>query len=118
MLAGGEPMAVDFATVVLAVGCVLVAGMAVWCVARVRHWREVAVRAGAGRCDAVDLRAGDLVFVWAYVLERGEWKHGTVAKIEHDQLDTEQVQLVRIVLSEGASFTTRPLAPAWIVAGG
>ncbi len=111
-------MAVDLGTIVLAVGCVLVAGTAAWCVARVRHWREVALRAGGGRCDAIDLRPGDLVFVWAYVLEHGEWKHGTVAKIEHDQLDTDEVQLVRILLSEGASFTTRPFAPAWVVAGG
>jgi hypothetical protein len=109
-------MAVDLGTVVLAAGCVLVAGMAVWCVVRVRHWRRVAERAGeGGRCTAADLVPGDLVFVWAYVLEHGEWKHGVVAKVEHDVLDTDQVQLVRILLAEGASFTVKPIAPAWVL---
>ena len=109
-------MAVDPATAVLVAGCLLTGGMAVWCVARVRHWRGLAARAG-GRCEAVDLRPGDLAFVWAYVLEHGEWKHGTVVKIEHDRLDTDEVQLVRILLAEGASFTTKPFAPAWVVSG-
>lgn len=110
-------MAVDLGTVVLAAGCGLVAGMAVWCVVRVRHWRDIADRAAyGGRCTAADLVPGDLVFVWAYVLEHGEWKHGTVAKVEHDRLDTDQVQLVRILLTEGASFTVKPFAPAWVLA--
>ena len=107
----------DLGTVVLAVGCTLVAGMTTWCVVRVRHWRDVAERAGTGgRCTAADLVPGDLVFVWAYVLEHGEWKHGTVAKVEHDQLDTDEVQLVRILFREGASFTVKPFAPAWVLA--
>ncbi len=109
-------MAVDLGTVVLAVGCALVVGMAVWCVRRVAYWRDVAERARAGgRCQVVDLRPGDVVFVWAYVLEHGEWKHGTVADVEHDQLDTNEVQLVRIRLSEGAAFTAKPFAPAWVL---
>lgn len=110
-------MAVDLGTVVLATGCGLVAGMTVWCVVRVRHWRDIAERAAyGGRCTAADLEPGDLVFVWAYVLEHGEWKHGTVAKVEHDRLDTDEVQLVRILLTEGASFTVKPFAPAWVLA--
>ena len=109
-------MTVNLGTVVLTMGCVLVVGMAVWCVARVRHWREIAERAGSsGRCTAGELVPGDLVFVWAYVLEHGEWKHGTVAKVEHDRLDTDDVQLVRILFSEGASFTVKPFAPAWVL---
>ena len=120
----------DVSTVVCAAGIVLVAAMTVWCVARVRHWRRVATDAqtqleGAGltdartfgRCRAVDLHAGDLVFVWAYVLDLGEWKHGVVSKIEHDRLDTLDVQLVRILFTEGASFTVKPFAPAWILPG-
>lgn len=111
---GVSRMAVNLGTVVLAIGCALVVGMAIWCVVRVRHWRQVAERAG-GRCTAADLIPGDLVFVWAYVLEHGEWKHGTVAKVEHDRLDTDEVQLVRILLVEGASFTVKPFAPAWVL---
>lgn len=110
-------MTVDLGTVVLATGCVLVVGMAVWCVARVRHWRDAAERAasGYGRCRAADLLPGDTVFVWAYVLEHGEWKHGRVAKVEHDRLDTDDVQLVRILFEEGASFTVKPFSPAWVL---
>jgi hypothetical protein len=59
-------MAVDLGTVILVAGCALVAGMAVWCVVRVRHWRDLVERpAAGGRCTAVDLVPGDLVFVWA-----------------------------------------------------
>jgi hypothetical protein len=104
---------------VLAVGCVLVVAMATWCILRVRHWRTIAERAtsgaGYGRCHAADLKPGDLCFVWAYVLEHGEWRHGTVASAEHDRLDTDTVQLVRLVFTEGASFTAKPLAPAWVL---
>ena len=110
-------MAVDLGTVVLAIGCLLVVGMAFWCVVRVRYWRDLAERSSyGGRCTAADLVPGDLVFVWAYVLEHGEWKHGTVAKVEHDRLDTDEVQLVRILFTEGASFTVKPFAPAWVLA--
>lgn len=103
---------------VVTVGCALVVAMTTWCIARVRHWRGVAGRAtadGFGRCHAVDLQVGDCCFVWAYVLEHGEWMHGVVAKIEHDRLDTDEVQLVRLVLAEGASFTAKPFAPAWVL---
>jgi hypothetical protein len=104
-----------------AIGCALVVAMSAWCIARVRHWRGVAERVSAaggatyGRCHAVDLRPGDLCFVWAYVLEHGEWMHGTVARSEHDRLDTGEVQLVRLVLAEGGSFTVKALAPAWVL---
>lgn len=121
-------MGYDASTVVCSAGIVLVAAMTVWCVVRVRHWRGVAGQARTsleatglsdtrtfGRCRAVDLHAGDLAFVWAYVLEHGEWKHGVVAKAEHDRLDSLDVQLVRIDFTEGASFTVKPFAPAWIL---
>lgn len=108
-------------------GCVLVVAMAAWCILRVRHWRDLAERAvastGYGRCHAVDLRPGDLCFVWAYVLGHGEWMHGTVASAERDPLGTDEVQeevhdevqLVRLVLVEGGSFTAKPFAPAWVL---
>ena len=108
----------SFGAAVVGIGCVLVVAMAVWCVVRVRYWRGVAERASAsgyGRCHAGDLVPGDLCFVYAYVLETGEWMHGTVEKAEHDPLDTDQVQLVRLVFTEGASFTVRPFAPAWVL---
>lgn len=93
--------------------------MTAWCVLRVRHWRSVAERAtaaaGFGRCHAGDLKPGDLCFVYAYVLETGEWMHGTVEKAEHDTLDTGETQLVRLVFAEGASFTVRPFASAWVL---
>ena len=103
---------------VVGVGCALVFAMTTWCILRVRHWRGVAERASAsgyGRCHAVDLRPGDLCFVWAYVLEHGEWRHGTISTTEHDRLDTTEVQLVRLALAEGASFTAKPFAPAWVL---
>lgn len=121
-------MAYDASDVACLAGIALVAAMTVWCVARVHHWRRVAGAAQGrleaagltetrtfGRCQAVDLEPGDLVFVWAYVVELGEWKHGTVAKVEHDLLDTHEVQLVRLVFSEGASFVVKPFAPAWVL---
>ncbi|GAB3198219.1 hypothetical protein GCM10027062_11880 [Nocardioides hungaricus] len=104
--------------VVVAIGCALVVAMTTWCILRVRHWRGVAERAspsGYGRCRAADLRPGDLCFVWAYVLEHGEWRHGTVTRAEHDALDTAEVQLVRLVFAEGASFTAKPFSPAWVL---
>ena len=109
-------------------GIALVAAMTVWCIVRVRHWRSIAdaaeIRLEAagltdtrtyGRCQAVDVHAGDLVFVWAYVLDLGVWKHGVVDRVEHDRLDSLDVQLVRIYFTEGASFTVKPFAPAWIL---
>jgi hypothetical protein len=121
-------MTYEASTVACSGGIALVAAMTVWCVARVHHWRRVAHTAQNqleaagltdtrtfGRCQAVDLHPGDLVFVWAYVLGLGEWKHGVVSKVEHDRLDTLDVQLVRVIFSEGASFTVKPFAPAWIL---
>lgn len=114
--------------VTCAAGTVLVVAMTVWCVARVHHWRRIAEAAENrleaaglsdtrtyGRCQAADVRVGDLVFVWAYVLGLGEWRHGVVAEVDHDQLDTLDVQLVRVRFTEGATFTLKPFAPAWIL---
>lgn len=112
----------DVGAAVVALGCVLAVAMAVWCVLRVRHWRGTAERAvagtGFGRCHAVDLRPGDLCFVWAYVLEHGEWRHGTVSATERDPLDTGETQLVRLRLAEGDAFTAKPFAPAWVLPPG
>ena len=121
-------MEYEASTVVCAAGLVVVAAMTVWCVARVRYWRRIADAARTqleaagltdtrtfGRCQAADLHTGDLVFVWAYVLGLGEWRHGVVSQVDHDSLDTLDVQLVRISFTEGASFTVKPFAPAWIL---
>lgn len=54
--------------------------------------------------------------MWAYVLEHGEWMHGTIATAEHDRLDTTEVQLVRLALAEGASLTAQASASAWVLA--
>jgi hypothetical protein len=108
-------------TTLCLLGYAFLVAMTAWCVLSVRRWRRVAEDArrreqrGFGRCRAADVQPGDLVFVWAYVLRTGEWKHGTVAAVEHDRLDAEEVQLVRIRLEEGASFSVKPFAPAWVL---
>jgi hypothetical protein len=125
---GVSGMEYEASTVVCLAGLGLVAAMTVWCVARVHHWRRIADAAQNrleaagltdtrtfGRCQAVDVHDGDLVFIWAYVLGLGEWKHGLVDRVEHDRLDTLDVQLVRIFFTEGASFSVKPFAPAWIL---
>jgi len=112
-------MAVHADAVVVATGCALVALMVAWSVVRVRHWRRLGERRAAIRCHAADVRPGDVVFVWAYVVQRGEWRHGTVAEVRVEPPatpDADAVALLAIRFAEGASCATTPFAPAWVVA--